>query len=63
MTIQTEIKATGYLTIKDIAARIVDLENTVADLLALADNLAGADVKKSELYQRAREVLAQRLDK
>jgi len=61
MTIQTEIKATGYLTIKGIAARIVDLEGAVSDLLTLADNLAGASAQMYEVYQRAQEVLAQKV--
>jgi hypothetical protein len=61
MTIQSDIKQRGYYTLKEIAQRTVDLEDTLSDLLNLVDDIAGADAHKSEIYQRAREILAQKI--
>lgn len=51
------------LTLGQLANRIIDLENALSDTLDLADALAGSSAKLYETFQRAREVLAQRLDK
>ena len=61
MTIQSDIEQRGFYTLKEIIGRIVDLENALSDLLKLVEDLAGADVQKSETYQRAREILAQKI--
>ena len=52
-----------HLTLKQLANRIIDLEEAVKDLLTLARDLAGDSAEKYETYQKAREVLTRRVGK
>ena len=49
------------LTLKKLANRIIDLEEAVKDLLTLVLELSGEDAERAEIYQRARDTLAQKL--
>ena len=50
-----------HLTLKQLANRIIDLEEAVKDLLTLVLELSGEDAERAEIYQRARDTLAQKL--